>query len=268
MQADLHLGPRDWGFITGAFAIAYALFEIPEGFLGDRFGARAMLARIVVWWSAFTALTGLASGLWALIIVRFLFGAGEAGAYPTASASVYRWFPKAERGRAFGVIFFSSQLGGMIAPLVIVPIQVQFGWRASFYLFGMLGIVWAGSWWRWYRNRPADKAGISSSELSEIGSPPDEIPRNFPWKTIGTDRNVRAIMVGTFSYLFSYYFFLFWLPTYMVHARGFTESETKLSALPFVLGGLSNIVGGFARDAAVRRFGLKRGPAPWASSDW
>jgi len=260
MQSDLHLSPQDWGFITGAFAVAYALFEIPGGFLGDRFGARAMLTRIVVWWSAFTALTGLASSLWTLIMVRFLFGAGEAGAYPTASASVYRWFPKVERGRAFGAIFFSSQLGGMIAPLLIVPIQMQFGWRASFYLFGALGIVWAGGWWRWYRNRPAEKTGISARELTEIGSPPEEVPRAFPWKTIGSDRNVRAIMVGTFSYLYSYYFFLFWLPTYLMHARGFTEPETKLSAVPFVLGGVSNIVGGFARDAAVRRFGLKWGP--------
>jgi sugar phosphate permease len=260
MQADLHLSPWDWGLITGAFALAYALFEIPGGYLGDRFGARAMLTRIVVWWSAFTVFTGLASSLWPLAIIRFLFGAGEAGAYPTASASVYRWFPDAERGRAFGTIFFSSQLGGVLAPLLILPIQAQFGWRTSFYLFGALGIVWATVWWRAYRNRPAEKAGITGRELAEIGSPAEVGPRAFPWRAILGSRNVWAIMVATFFYLYSYYFFLFWLPTYMVHARGFSESETKLSALPFVLGALANIVGGFARDAAVRRFGMAWGP--------
>ena len=260
MQTDLHLSPQDWGYITGAFAIAYALFEIPGGFLGDRFGARAMLTRIVLWWSAFTALTGLTSSLWSLITVRFLFGAGEAGAYPTASTSVFRWFPEAERGRAFGAVFFSSQLGGVLAPLLIVPIQTHFGWRMSFYIFGLLGIAWASSWWRLYRNRPVEKAGISDRELAEIGSPPEDIPQKFPWQAILANRNVWAVMLATFSFLYAYYFFLFWLPTYMVQARGFTETETKLSALPFVLGALSNIVGGFTRDAALRRFGPKWGP--------
>jgi sugar phosphate permease len=260
MQAELHLGPQDWGYITGAFAIAYALFEIPGGYLGDRFGARAMLTRIVLWWSAFTMLTGLASRLVPLVVVRFLFGAGEAGAYPTASTSVYRWFPEVERGRAFGVVFFSSQLGGVLAPLLIVPMQLHFGWRTSFFVFGVLGMAWALGWWRWYRNRPADIARISERELAEIGSPPDAAPHRFPWRALRANRNVWAIMLSTFSYLYAYYFFLFWLPTYMVRARGFSEAETKLSALPFVLGCLSNIAGGFARDAAVRRCGAKWGP--------
>ena len=260
IQAELHLSPQGWGYVTGAFAVAYALFEIPGGFLGDRFGARAMLTRIVLWWSAFTALTGWVSRLWPLIIVRFLFGAAEAGAYPTASTSVFRWFPESERGRAFGTIFFSSQLGGVLAPLLIVPIQAHLGWRTSFYVFGGLGIAWASAWWRWYRNRPAEKAGISERELTDIGSPPDEAPPGFPWRALRANRNVWAIMTATFSYLYSYYFFLFWLPTYMIQARGFTEAETKLSALPFVLGSLSNVAGGFARDTGLRRFGPKWGP--------
>ena len=129
MQSEMGLGPQDWGLVTGAFGIAYALFEIPSGFLGDRFGARAMLTRIVLWWSAFTTLTGFASRLWSLVIIRFLFGVGEAGAYPTASTSIFRWFPALERGRAFGVVWLSSQLGGAVAPLIIVPIQLHFGWR-------------------------------------------------------------------------------------------------------------------------------------------
>jgi ACS family glucarate transporter-like MFS transporter len=260
IQSELDLSPQEWGLVTGAFAIAYALFEIPSGYLGDRFGARAMLARIVLWWSAFTTLTGFVSTLWSLVIIRFFFGAGEAGAYPTASTSVFRWFPTAERGRAFGVIFLSSQLGGAIAPLLIVPLQVHFGWRASFYVFGVLGVVWASAWWRWYRNLPQEKIGMTDREREEIGPPPDEPPHAFPWKAIGANKSVWTIMGATFAYLYSYYFFLFWLPTYMMRERGFTEGEIKLSALPFVLGAFANLAGGYARDAAVRRWGPKWGP--------
>jgi MFS transporter, ACS family, glucarate transporter len=259
IQNELHLSSQDWGLVTGAFAIAYALFEIPSGYLADRFGARAMLTRIVLWWSAFTTLTGFASKLWPLMVIRFLFGAGEAGAYPTASTSVFRWFPAVERGRAFGIVLLSSQLGGAIAPLLIVPIQVHFGWRASFYLFGVLGVAWACGWWRWYRNRPQDKTDITAGELAEIGSPADTRPHGFPWQAMGANISVWAIMGTAFAYSYSLYFFLFWLPTYMARARGFTEGETKLSALPFVFGAIANLTGGFTRDAAGRRWGLKWG---------
>ena len=259
IQSELHLSSQDWGLVTGAFAIAYALFEIPSGYLADRFGARAMLTRIVLWWSAFTALTGFASKLWLLLIIRFLFGAGEAGAYPTASTSVFRWFPAVEHGRAFGVILLSSQLGGAIAPLAIVPIQIHLGWRVSFILFGILGFGWAYGWWHWYRNRPEEKTGVSSAELAEIGSSPEAPLRGLPWRAIGSNASVWSIMGTAFAYLYAYYFFLFWLPTYMMRARGFSENETKLSALPFVFGALANLTGGYARDGAVRLWGLKWG---------
>jgi MFS transporter, ACS family, glucarate transporter len=260
IQNELNLSPQDWGLVTGAFSIAYALFEIPSGYLGDIFGARAMLTRIVLWWSAFTALTGFASKLWSLLIIRFCFGVGEAGAYPTASTSIYRWFPAAERGRAFGIVWLSSQLGGAIAPLLIVPLQIQYGWRASFYAFGMLGIIWAGGWWRWYRNHPAEKAGISERELAAIGPPAEVTLHAFPSQAIAANKSVWAIMGSACTYVYSYAFFLFWLPTYMVRARGFTEGQTMLSALPFLVGAAANLTGGYARDVAVRRWGPLWGP--------
>jgi sugar phosphate permease len=172
---------------------------------------------------------------------------------------VFRWFPAVERGRAFGVIFLSSQLGGAIAPLLIVPIQARFGWRASFYLFGIIGVAWANGWWRWYRNRPEEKAGITAGELKKIGPPVDAPPHGFPWRAMGANTSVWAIMAMAFAMFYSFYFFLFWLPTYMMRARGFTEGETKLSALTFVLGAVANLTGGYARDSAVRRWGLKWG---------
>jgi ACS family glucarate transporter-like MFS transporter len=260
IQGEFGLGPEQWGMVTGAFAIAYALFEIPSGYLADRFGARTMLVRIVLWWSAFTTLTGFVSRLWALVVVRFLFGAGEAGAYPTAATVVFRWFPPVERGRTFGTILLSSQFGGAIAPLLIVPIQVQFGWRVSFYLFGLVGVAWSAAWWRWYRNSPRERSGVTAAELTEIGVAPATAANAFPWRAVGSNTSVWALMGATFGYLYSYYFFLFWLPTYMIRERGFTENQTKLSALPFVLGIAANLLGGVARDAAVRRWGQKWGP--------
>ncbi len=260
IQDEFHLGPAQWGLVTSAFAISYALFELPSGYLADRFGARAMLVRIVLWWSLFTTLTGFAGKLWSLIVVRFLFGAGEAGAYPTAATVVFRWFPATERGRTFGVVLLCGQLGGAIAPLVIVPLQMHFGWRASFYVFGAVGVCWSAGWWRWYRNSPREKAGITVAELTEIGPPPAASAHGLPWRALAANRSVGALMAATFGYLYAYYFFLFWLPTYLVRERGFTESQTRLSALPFVLGILANLSGGLARDAAVRRFGPTWGP--------
>jgi ACS family glucarate transporter-like MFS transporter len=260
IQDEFALGPAQWGMVTGAFAIAYALFEIPSGYLADRFGARRMLVRIVLWWSLFTTLTGFAHKLWTLIVVRFLFGAGEAGAYPTAAAVVFRWFPAVERGRTFGFVLLAGQLGGAIAPLLIVPIQSRFGWRAAFYLFGSIGVAWAVTWWRWYRNSPQEMPGITAAELAEIGPPPVEDAKHLPWREIAASRSVCALMAATFGYLYAYYFFLFWLPTYMIRERGFDESQTRLSALPFILGILANLLGGFTRDAAVKRFGPRWGP--------
>jgi MFS transporter, ACS family, glucarate transporter len=259
LQNDLQLSPHQWGLATSAFAIAYALFEIPSGHLADRFGARAMLTRIVLWWSTFTTLTGFVTNLWSLMVVRFFFGAGEAGAYPTAATSVYRWFPANERGRAYGVVLLSGQLGAALAPLIIVPVQMHLGWRVSFYLFGVVGMLWSGVWWSVYRNRPVEKPGISAAEVAEIGTDGHLSHSPLPWGSLLSNASVWGLMGSAGAYLFSYSFFLFWLPTYMVRERGFSESETKLLALPFLLGAASNLVGGIARDAAVRRFGLRWG---------
>src|SRR5499427_6964080 len=143
MQEALHIGPVAWGWITGVFTISYAAFEIPTGVLGDRIGPRRVLTRIVLWWSGFTSLTGLVTSYYPLLLTRFLFGMGEAGATPNAAIAVARWFPIHERGRAYGFTLMASQFGGAIAPLLVVPIQARYGWRASFYVFGVLGVAWS-----------------------------------------------------------------------------------------------------------------------------
>ena len=259
MQQDLNIGPSEWGWVVGAFALAYALFELPGGLWGDRAGARVTLTRIVAWWSVFTALTGAISNLGALLLVRFLFGAGEAGAYPIASASVSRWFPEAGRAQAFGFIWMASQMGGAIVPLLAVPIQMHFGWRVSFYFFGLVGILWSLFWFFWYRDRPAEMRGITSAELAEVEPPPLRDKSRTDWRGLLHCSNVWAIMGVGFCYVFVQYFFIAWLPTFLVRGRGFRETELYYTSAPFLLGALTNLLGGAIGDRAVSRFGLKWG---------
>ncbi|HYH63375.1 MAG TPA: MFS transporter, partial [Urbifossiella sp.] len=143
MQRELGLTNTQMGLVAMAFTIAYGLFEIPTGRLGDRFGSRSVLARIVIWWSVFTALTGAAWGFTSLLMIRFMFGAGEAGAFPNAARVISRWFPISERGRVQGVMLTAAQLGGAAAPLAAAAVIELAGWRWAFVVFGSVGVVWA-----------------------------------------------------------------------------------------------------------------------------
>ena len=125
-----------------------------------------MLTRIVIWWSAFTSLTGLVSNFYLLLATRFAFGMGEAGAYPNASSSISRWFPLAERARAHGIVWTASRVGGALTPLLVVPIVAAWGWRAAFYLFGIIGVVWAIVWYWWYRDYPAEMPGVTADRVN------------------------------------------------------------------------------------------------------
>jgi len=259
MQADLHITPAAWGWVGGIFVFAYAAFEIPTGSLADRYGPRRILTRIVLWWSVFTSLTGVASNFWALLAIRFSFGAGEAGAFPNFSSCISRWFPKLERARALGLVIMANQIGGALSPLLVVPIQARFGWRTSFYLFGVFGVLWAVVWYRWYRDTPSQMAKVSDAELQEISAPPVHSHESFPWRIALRSVNLWSHLLMAFGYYYAGFFFLFWFQTFLVKARGFSEKQLLLSTLPFLLGACGNAVGGFASDALVRKFGLKWG---------
>ena len=142
LKSDLHLNNEQFGWVLAAFALAYAVFEIPSGMLGDRIGPRKVFIRIVLLWSLFTALTGLANGLIALLIVRFLFGVGESGTYPNSMLVVSRWFPLNETGKVLSWIGIGSQIGSAVAPLIIVPIAAVYGWRMPFFVIGSIGLLW------------------------------------------------------------------------------------------------------------------------------
>jgi MFS family permease len=259
IQSDLHLAPWQWGWVLGSFVLAYGLFEIPTGAIGDKFGQRKVLARIVLWWSAFTALTGATSGFIPLLTIRFLFGTGEAGAYPNMAGVVSRWFPAHERARAQGYIWGASRAGGALAPLLVVPIQAAIGWRMSFWIFGAIGVVWCAVWWWWFRDNPATVSGIRKAELAETDAAPTE-PRSVPWSVLWRSRQLWTIVAMYGTYAWGSWFYFSWLHTWLIRARGFTEAEMGIfSALPFAVGAAANIAGGYVSDAAVRRLGLRRG---------
>src|SRR5262245_55366145 len=159
---------RGMGLVLMAFTLAYGLFEVPTGSWGDRVGARKVLARIVLWWSAFTALTAAGWGLWSLLAIRFLFGAGEAGAYPNTARVVTRWFPLTERGRVQGLFLAASLIGGTFAPAVTSHLIELVGWRWTFVIFGGLGLVWVTAFLWWFRDDPAGHPAVNAAELQRI----------------------------------------------------------------------------------------------------
>ncbi len=255
MQRDLHIGPVGWGWVTGIFTVSYCLFEIPTGVLGDRIGPRRVLTRIVVWWSAFTALTGAVTGYLPLLLTRFLFGAGEAGAFPNASIVVSRWFPPARRATMCGVLLMSSQIGGALAPLLVVPIQSRYGWRASFFVFGALGIGWASAWYAWFRDSPPQEAGHAREMETRRTMADPRRAHAFPWRTALRSQSALALLGTAFCYVYAYNFFQTWFHTFLVKGRGFSETGLMLSALPYVIAALANLTGGAVSDALVRRLG-------------
>jgi len=261
IQEDLGLTLEQWGWVLGAFVISYGLFEVPAGAMGDRIGPRRVLARIVAWWSVFTALTGLVQGFRQLVVVRFLFGMGEAGAFPNFSAVIARWFPAIERARAQSVVWMASRIGGAIAPILVIPLQQAWGWRVSFFIFGAVGLAWAAVWFWWFRDRPADQPGITPAEIAEIdGGTPHVPPTATPWRRLFSQSNLWWIMLMYHANAWCGFFYLTWMHTFLVNGRGFSARELiAWSWLPFVFGAAANLAGGAVSDRLVRRFGPRWG---------
>ncbi len=273
MMDDLHLSVLQMSAVFSAFTLAYSLFEIPSGWLGDTAGPRRVLTRIVLWWSGFTMLTGAAMGRSSLLAIRFLFGAGEAGAFPNMARALSRWFPTRERGRLNAVMFFGSRVGGMLsAPIAVLWLIGGIGWRASFAAFGLLGLGWAAAWHAWFRDRPSDHPAVSAEELAWIqhdhtfdaagaGDPGNNARRPTPWLALATSRNLDAICAMYFAYAYGLYFYFTWLPTYLTRVLGFSALNGGLFAgLPFLLAGLANLAGGRLTDWLAETRGLRSPP--------
>jgi MFS transporter, ACS family, glucarate transporter len=262
MQAELGISPTQWGWVTGVFTLGYALFEVPGGMMADRWGARAALTRIVLFWSLFTGLTGAVTSFGLLLVVRFLFGAGEAGAFPGATSAVSRWFPVVERSRAQGVVWMASRVGGFISPFLVMFIQKRWGWRMSFFVFGGVGIIWCLAWYQWYRDRPRDKKGVSPAELALIESDGGRTRSHayIRWRSVIRKPNFWKLLFAYHGYAWGSFFYLSWLHTYLQKGRGFTEDEMTIwSSIPFFCGALGCILGGTISDYLVRKRGLRFG---------
>jgi len=258
IQQELHLTPVQWGWVIGAFTIAYAAFEIPSGALGDRIGPRRVLTRIVLWWSVFTAGTGLVRTYPVLLLVRFLFGAGEAGSFPNSALTISRWTPERERARSLSVLWVATGIGGIATPLIVVAIQKRYGWRPSFWLFGSVGILWSVAWQSWFRDRPSEKAGVPQDEIKIIGDGPAARHSSAPWARLLRDRNLLLLMLMYHCYCWGAYFYLSWIHTYLQVGRRLTEDQMKLaSALPPACGLLGVALGGFLSDRLARRHSLR-----------
>ena len=261
MMQDLGLSVLEMSAVFSAFTLSYSLFEVPSGWLGDVIGPRRVLMRIVVWWSVFTMATGLVQGFRSLLAVRFLFGAGEAGAFPNLARSLSRWFPIRERGRANGVMLLGSRVGGMLsAPLALFCIT-QWGWRITFGVFGSIGLVWAAAWFAWYRDRPEDHPAVTAAEVAWIqqdGGAPTR--RATPWAALFASRNLYAICLMYFAFGYGLYFYFTWLPTYLINVLGFSVlAGGAFAALPFLLAGIADVAGGWLTDRLSRSHGLRVG---------
>ncbi len=241
---DLGLSPTQMGYVFSAFYFAYALFEIPTGWWGDKVGTRKVLTRIVCWWSAFTVLTGAAFSYPSLLAIRFLFGAGEAGAWPNVARTFSRWFPARERGTAQGTFFMGAHLAGGLTPLLVTALLVYFDWRTLFIAFGSLGFIWSFAWFRWFRDSPAEHAGVSASEREfiESGYAADagHTLQGTNWRRLLANRTVVCLCLMYFTQAFGGTFYVTWLPTYLA-SRGLSGMTAGiLSGLPLILSSLAD----------------------------
>lgn len=258
IQKDLNISVGDWGIVVSAFALAYALFEIPTGAMGDRIGPRRVLTRIVLWWSAFTALTGAMTNFWGLAITRFLFGVGEAGAFPNGAAAISRWFVGRERARATAVMWSGSRVGGALTPLLVGPIIAVLGWRESFFVFGLVGVVWAVIWYLYFRDDASERVSDTQylEELRAAGTGRAHVP--LPWHIALKKRNFWLILGMYHLYCLGSFFYVSWMPQYLEKGRGFEGTKNWLAvAAPFVVGIFGNLLGGTLSDWLNQRYGLK-----------
>jgi MFS transporter, ACS family, glucarate transporter len=247
IQEELDISPQGWGWILGVFSVAYGLFEIPSGALGDRFGQRKVLTRIVTWWSTFTILTGLVTSFSGLLATRFLFGAGEAGAFPNMASAIGQRFPKSQRARTQGGLWAASRVGGAISPFLVVPLMAAWGWRAPFIIFGLVGVVWALVWHTWYR----DRSPVADANPEHSGA---------PWRVFFRSRQFWLIIAMAWCYGWGASFYLSWLYAFLIEGRGLNDADTqRYAALPFLLGMVGNLVGGVLSDRLSSRYGLRTG---------
>jgi len=277
IQDEFAFSTQTMGYLLSAFVWGYALCQVPGGWLGDRYGPRAVLTLAILWWSVFTAATGIAPRLpiaawfgifWSFAVVRFLIGVGEASALPNANKVIALWIGSTQRGVANSLFVAGVGAGGALTPAFIAAIMQRWGWRSSFYLCGGLGIAAAFAWRLYATNRPEEHPGVNPAELELIRSgeartpfPPASVPRaRPPWRRMLTRRSVLGLMLSYFCIGFVAYIFYTWFFIYLVRVRSLTVKQGGFwGSTPFIAVALLAPLGGWFSDRAVRGLGKRRG---------
>ena len=287
IKNDLGLSDAQMGYILGGFWFTYALFEIPGGWMGDRFGSRRTLSRIVLAWSLFTALSGSATGFVSLFTYRLLFGVGEAGAFPNMARVQSRWFPRAAQGRIGGMLWMISRWGGALSYLLFpaliaglnspairhflagVPLLNHFqsapAWRMAFWVCGIVGVVWVLLFFTWFRDDPAQKKTVNGAELALITAGRGETVHAHEkldartWRALFSSRQLWFIALAYMCGSFGWSFFVSWMKPYLAAAHHPSpQLQNWLNTLPLLVGGATCILGGVLTDALLKRTGNAR----------
>jgi len=262
IELDLHIAPQKFAYAFAAFSLAYALFEIPSGWLGDKFGPRKVLIRIVLCWIVFTALTGLAWGLVSLIVFRFLFGAGEAGAFPNIGRASREWFPFSERGFTQGMVWLCARWGGAVAPLLIMILAYPFGWRIGFLLMSILGVLWLWRFSSRFKDAPQLDPAVNEAERALIAEGRKDAAKPAPlsWQTMLLSPTLWWLSLMYFCSNAGWSFFTSWITPYLrndLHLSGL--GLVLASGAPLFCGGAACLLGGFLTDRQVRLWGPRWG---------
>jgi MFS transporter, ACS family, glucarate transporter len=264
IMADLNLDTIQMSYVFSSFTFAYAVFEIPTAAWADRIGSRPVLTRIVAWWSSFTIITAAVWNYSSLLVIRFLFGAGEAGAWPNAARVFSRWVPLQERGLVQGIFFAGAHLSGGLTPGLVLFLSQYMHWRAIFVVFGCVGFAWATLWYLWFRDEPRDKPGIDPAEAEHIeryrGLATKHAHNN--WREVFRLPSIWPLCLMYIANTYGFYFVITWLPTYLQKGRGFNAADIAIFAgLPLVLSVVADLSGGVVTDSLTKRFGFSIGRA-------
>jgi len=256
ISADLQLSKAQMGAIFSAFGLTYALMEIPMGALGDRLGVRRTLTQIVLLWSAFTALTGAAWSMGSMLVIRLVFGAGEAGAFPNLTKMLGSWLPAGERVKAQALMWAVARWGGAATPPLALLAITAFGWRASFVAFGLVGVVWVVIFRHWFRDSPAKHPGVNAQELQLLQGAralTGDAHHRSGWRIIATPE-LLALAVQYFFFSFVWYFYVTWLPTYLREAWKLSAvAAAGYAVMPLLFGGFGSLVSGMLPARIPRR---------------
>ncbi|MDU3531177.1 MAG: MFS transporter, partial [Klebsiella pneumoniae] len=256
---ELKLDPEMMGFIMAAFFWSYSLLHIPAGWFADRFGQTKGLGLAVAWWSIATSMMGVATGFKSLLALRLALGVGEAAAYPSNAGIAARWFPDKERATVSGLFDSASKFGGAIAMPLIVWMIYTFDWRLTFLIIGSVGILWVIAWYFIYAENPEEHKRISPSEVRIIRDGQkqhhgDKTVLPMKWYKLLRYRNIWAMCIGFFTINYTSYFFITWLPTYLVKEKGMDFIKMGMvAALPLLCGMVIEVFAGWASDRLVHK---------------